>query len=76
MIEKTKKYSLPIWGEVRFHIEVDATSEKDAVEVAYKKIDDFETLFAKSGAEGEVDIYWDYDRSVDCIGFGDIEEVD
>jgi hypothetical protein len=80
MIEKKKKYSVPIWGEVRFSIEVYATSEGDAVGVAYTKEEDFDTLMTEamtaSTGNGSYDVFWDSDRTLECVGMGDIEEVD
>ena len=73
MIEKKKKYSVPIYGEVSFSIEVDATSEKDAVDVAYINIDDYYKLMVEAD---DFDVFWDFDRTVCCVGEGDIEEVE
>ena len=73
MIEKKKKYSVPIYGEVSFHIEVDATSEKDAVDVALINIDDYYKLMVEAD---DFDVWWDDDRTRCCVGEGDIEEVE
>tara|TARA_B100000780_G_C21087299_1_gene438080 strand:+ start:1130 stop:1354 length:225 start_codon:yes stop_codon:yes gene_type:complete len=68
-----KKYLVPIWGEVRFHIEVDAIDERDAVTVAYSRQKEFYSLMK---VDDEIDVFWDYDRTSYGIDSGDIEEVD